>query len=156
MKIAVPTRDERVDDHFGHCDHYTIFTIEDNKVVQRDVMASPQGCGCKSGIAADLQELGVVMMLAGNMGEGAKSKLNAHNIDVIRVPTVPVAINLNIHSQDFIFCSNNLILVSSLENLLLTSVCLLLQSSICTKIFLHSAMTSFLIAVISSWVSAIC
>ena len=29
MKIAVPTRDERVDDHFGHCDHYTIFTIED-------------------------------------------------------------------------------------------------------------------------------
>ena len=33
MKVAVPTRDERVDDHFGHCDHYTIFTIEDNKVV---------------------------------------------------------------------------------------------------------------------------
>ena len=36
------------------------------------------------GIAADLQELGVVMMLAGNMGEGAKTKLNAHNINVIR------------------------------------------------------------------------
>ena len=84
MKIAVPTRDERVDDHFGHCDHYTIFTIEDNKVISRETMASPQGCGCKSGIAADLQDLGVIMMLAGNMGEGAKSKLNAHNIDVIR------------------------------------------------------------------------
>ena len=84
MKIAVPTRDERVDDHFGHCDHYTIFTIEENKVVSRETLASPQGCGCKSGIAADLQEMGVVMMLAGNMGEGAKNKLNAHNIDVIR------------------------------------------------------------------------
>ncbi len=84
MKIAVPTRDERVDDHFGHCDHYTIFTIEDNKIINRETMASPQGCGCKSGIAADLQELGVVMMLAGNMGEGAKSKLNSHNINVIR------------------------------------------------------------------------
>ncbi len=84
MKIAVPTRDERVDDHFGHCDHYTIFTIEDNNITNRETMASPQGCGCKSGIAADLQELGVVMMLAGNMGEGAKNKLNAHNIDVIR------------------------------------------------------------------------
>ena len=33
MKIAVPTRDERVDDHFGHCDHYTIFTIEDNNLI---------------------------------------------------------------------------------------------------------------------------
>ena len=63
MKIAVPTRDERVDDHFGHCDHYTIFTIEENKIVNRETMASPQGCGCKSGIAADLQEFGVVMML---------------------------------------------------------------------------------------------
>ena len=31
-----------------------------------------------------MQELGVVMMLAGNMGEGAKNKLNSHNIDVIR------------------------------------------------------------------------
>ena len=83
MKVAVPTRDERVDDHFGHCDHYTIFTIEDNKVINRETMASPQGCGCKSGVAADLQELGVVMMLAGNMGEGAKNKLNSHNIDVM-------------------------------------------------------------------------
>lgn len=84
MKIAVPTRDERVDDHFGHCDHYTIFTVENNEVINRETLASPQGCGCKSGIAADLQEMGVVMMLAGNMGEGAKNKLNAHNINVIR------------------------------------------------------------------------
>lgn len=84
MKVAVPTRDEHVDDHFGHCDHYTIFTIEDNNVINRELLASPQGCGCKSAIATDLQEMGVVMMLAGNMGEGAKNKLNAHNINVIR------------------------------------------------------------------------
>ena len=31
MKVAVPTRDGRVDDHFGHCDHYTIYTIENNE-----------------------------------------------------------------------------------------------------------------------------
>lgn len=84
MKVAVPTRDEHVDDHFGHCDHYTIYTIRDKKIVNKETLASPQGCGCKSGIAADLQSLGVVMMLAGNMGDGAKNKLNAHNIDVIR------------------------------------------------------------------------
>ena len=84
MKIAVPTRDERVDDHFGHCDHYTVFTVENNEVVNRETLASPQGCGCKSGIAADLQDIGVELMLAGNMGEGAKSKLNEYNINVIR------------------------------------------------------------------------
>ena len=31
MKIAIPTRDNQVDDHFGHCDHYTIYTIENNQ-----------------------------------------------------------------------------------------------------------------------------
>ena len=84
MKVAVPTREGRVDDHFGHCDHYTIFTIEDKQVISREVMASPQGCGCKSGIAADLEKMGVEVMLAGNMGEGALNKLSAHNIRVIR------------------------------------------------------------------------
>ena len=84
MRIAVPTRDGRVDDHFGHCDHYTVFTIEDNAVVEKFDLPSPQGCDCKSGIAADLQQLGVMVMLAGNMGEGARNKLAAHDIKVVR------------------------------------------------------------------------
>ena len=64
MKVAVPTINERVDDHFGHCDHYTIFTIENNKVVNRETMASPQGCGCKSGIAADLQKISLMLIIS--------------------------------------------------------------------------------------------
>ena len=84
MKLAVPTREGRVDDHFGHCDHYTIFTIEGKQVISREVLASPQGCGCKSGIAADLEKMGVEVMLAGSMGDGALNKLSAHNIRVIR------------------------------------------------------------------------
>ena len=47
MKIAVPTREGRIDDHFGHCDHYTIFTIEQGQVISREELPSPQGCGCK-------------------------------------------------------------------------------------------------------------
>ena len=69
MKIAIPTRDSRIDDHFGHCDHYTIYTIEDKTIVAREELPSPQGCGCKSGIAADLQRLGVTaMFVVGNVG----------------------------------------------------------------------------------------
>ena len=83
-KIAVPTRDNVVDDHFGHCDHYTIFTIENNKVIAREDYPSPQGCGCKSGIAPILRGMGVVVMLAGNMGEGAKNVLGANDIKVVR------------------------------------------------------------------------
>lgn len=83
-KIAVPTRDGRIDDHFGHCDHYTIYTIEEKKVIATETLPSPQGCGCKSNIANELQEMGVTVMLAGNMGDGAKSKLEGCGIKVIR------------------------------------------------------------------------
>ena len=84
MKVAVPTRDGRVDDHFGHCDHYTIYTIENKQILAREDLPSPQGCGCKSGIAADLQRMAVEVMLAGNMGQGAKNVLEAQRIEVIR------------------------------------------------------------------------
>lgn len=85
MKIAVPTRNQAVDDHFGHCEYYTLFTIdENNQITCTETQASPEGCGCKSNIAAVLEEKGVHLMLAGNMGEGAKSILEAHHIRVIR------------------------------------------------------------------------
>jgi predicted Fe-Mo cluster-binding NifX family protein len=84
MKIAVPTRDGRVDDHFGHCAYYTIFEVIDSQVVNVSKMASPEGCGCKSGIAPVLRQMGVTLMLAGNMGQGARNVLEAQRIEVIR------------------------------------------------------------------------
>ena len=84
MKIAVPTRDGRVDDHFGHCAYYTIFDLIDGNVTNISKMASPEGCGCKSGIAPVLRQMGVAVMLAGNMGQGAKNVLEAQRIEVIR------------------------------------------------------------------------
>lgn len=83
-KIAVPTRDGVVDDHFGHCAYYTIYTTLGTKVTATDRFPSPEGCGCKSGIAPILAEQGVKIMLAGNMGEGAKRVLEQNNIRVIR------------------------------------------------------------------------
>ena len=64
MKIAIPTRNGHVDDHFGHCAEYTIVDISDNKIVSQQTLPSPQGCGCKSNIASTLQQMGVTMMLA--------------------------------------------------------------------------------------------
>lgn len=84
-KIAIPTRDGAVDDHFGHCAFYTILTVgDDYTIIGTETLPSPQGCGCKSNIATTLQEMGVEVMLAGNMGQGALNKLSAHNIKVVR------------------------------------------------------------------------
>lgn len=85
MKIALPTRDGQIDDHFGHCDHYTIFTLDDdNKIINKEAMASPEGCGCKSDIAPILANMGVRVMLAGNMGQGAVNILQSSQIKVVR------------------------------------------------------------------------
>lgn len=91
MKIAIPTRNGVVDDHFGHCAYYTIFTIgEDKQIAATETQDSPEGCGCKSNIASVLEAKGVELMLAGNMGEGAKNTLEAHHIRVIRGCSGPV------------------------------------------------------------------
>jgi len=88
MKIAIPTRNNQVDEHFGHCESYTIFTIgEGNNIVSVESIPSPQGCGCKSNIASILKGKGVTVMLAGNMGGGALNVLNKHGIRVFRGTT---------------------------------------------------------------------
>lgn len=83
-RIAIPTAENHVDDHFGHCDHYTVFEIKDNVVVDELYLPAGQGCGCKSNISSILHNLGVKVMLAGNMGEGAKNVLESADIEVIR------------------------------------------------------------------------
>jgi predicted Fe-Mo cluster-binding NifX family protein len=84
MKIAIPTKNNQVDDHFGHCEYFTVFAIENNKIIEKENVPSLQGCGCKSNIIFDLKEKGVELMLAGNMGQGAFDKLVSANINVIR------------------------------------------------------------------------
>ncbi len=86
MKIAVPTTSSnQVDSHFGHCEFYSLFTIDsDKKVTSTELLPSPQGCGCKSNIASVLKDKGVTVMLAGNMGGGALNVLTSHDITVFR------------------------------------------------------------------------
>jgi len=85
MKIAVPTRGKVVDDHFGHCEAYTVFNIDENKkIISSEILPSPQGCGCKSNIASVLKEMNVSVMLAGNMGNGALNVLQIQGIEVYR------------------------------------------------------------------------
>ena len=86
MKIAVPLRqDNQIDDHFGHCEFYGVYTIaENNEIINQEIIPSTQGCGCKSNIAGILADQGVKIMLAGGIGGGAINVLNNYGIEVIR------------------------------------------------------------------------
>jgi len=85
MKIALPSRNNRIDEHFGHCEYFTVFTVDENKTITtQEIVSSPAGCGCRSNIAGTLQQMGVNLMLAGNMGQGAVNVLNSVGISVLR------------------------------------------------------------------------
>ncbi len=86
MKIALPTKnDGTIDNHFGHCQFYTICTVPgEGENLQYERMDSPVGCGCKSNIASVLHGMGVTVMLAGNMGDGAVNVLKNNEIKVVR------------------------------------------------------------------------
>jgi predicted Fe-Mo cluster-binding NifX family protein len=85
MKIALPTNEDRIDAHFGHCAYFTVFTVNDNnEIIAEEKVASEAGCGCKSNIAGTLARMGVTMMLAGNMGDGAVNVLHSQGIRVVR------------------------------------------------------------------------
>lgn len=90
MKVAVPTKDGMVDEHFGHCSYYSIFTAREGSAADEERWEAPAGCGCKSGIAADLAKAGVKALVAGNIGEGAVRVLGSHGIRVVRGASGPV------------------------------------------------------------------
>ncbi|GAA0180142.1 NifB/NifX family molybdenum-iron cluster-binding protein [Clostridium sediminicola] len=64
-----------IDDHFGHCDYFTVFTVADSNksIISEETIASPTGCGCKSKIAQILSDMGVSVMLAGNIFDSGDS-----------------------------------------------------------------------------------
>jgi len=84
MKVALPSKNNEVDNHFGHCQYFTIYTLENKEVIAKERLDAPAGCGCKSNIASTLAQLGVTVMLAGNMGNGAVNILNNNGIQVVR------------------------------------------------------------------------
>jgi len=82
-KIAVPVRGNMVDEHFGHCEAFAVFQIDENHVItKQETVHAPQECGCRSNIAMDLASRGVTVLLAGGLGQGARNVLNHAGIEV--------------------------------------------------------------------------
>lgn len=85
MKIAVPTRGNMVDDHFGHCESFSIYTVNEKKeITAEEKLMPPEGCGCKSNVVQQLADNGVKLLLAGNIGQGAINILSSNGINVFR------------------------------------------------------------------------
>lgn len=81
MKIAIASEEKYVSGHFGHCEGFTIYEIEDKKVVNKKFTPNP---GHRPGyLPVFLKELDVDIIIAGGMGETAQQLFSENEIEVV-------------------------------------------------------------------------
>ena len=81
MRIAVASEESKVSGHFGYCEGFTIYEVEEDKTVSKSFTENP---GHKPGyLPVFLKELNVNIIIAGGMGEMAQNLFNENGIEVI-------------------------------------------------------------------------
>lgn len=73
MKIAVTYDNGQIFQHFGHCQNFKVYSVEDGKIISSEVVnAAGSGHGALAGF---LQNLGAEMLICGGIGGGAQNAL---------------------------------------------------------------------------------
>ncbi len=81
MKIAVACVNDNVSQHFGHCENFTIYIVENSKIISKEVIPNP---GHEKGFLPKfLKDLDINLVISGGMGQGAIDIFNEENIEVI-------------------------------------------------------------------------
>lgn len=81
MKIAVACNGDSISGHFGHCQQFVLFQVEDGKVVGKEIIANP---GHKPGfLPVFLHEKEANVIVSGGMGEGAVNLFKEKNIEIV-------------------------------------------------------------------------
>jgi len=83
MKYAVPVSGGVVSPHFGHCEHFAIFDIDEQgkKIINKDNVPSPEH---EPGLLPKwLAEQGVSVVIAGGMGPRAVNIFQENGITVV-------------------------------------------------------------------------
>lgn len=81
MKIAIASNGKSVSGHFGHCEGFTVYEVEDGKVI---IKTSVQNPGHRPGfLPVFLKDLGANAIIAGGMGETAQELFKEREIEVV-------------------------------------------------------------------------
>jgi predicted Fe-Mo cluster-binding NifX family protein len=81
MKIAVASDGGLVTEHFGHCQSFKIYQVEDDKIVRSETIPNP---GHRPGFLPNfLNDQGVKVIISGGMGGGAIEIFAEKGIEVV-------------------------------------------------------------------------
>lgn len=81
MKIAIASIQDQVCEHFGYCESFTVYDVENEQIINKTKLVNP---GHRPGfLPAFLSEHGINVIIAGGMGSGAVDLFNEKHIAVI-------------------------------------------------------------------------
>ena len=81
MKIAIPVANKSLCLHFGHCEEFIVYEINDNKILSKDSINPP--AHAPGVIPEFLSNHNVNYVLAGGMGSRAQGIFNQFGIKVV-------------------------------------------------------------------------
>lgn len=97
MKIAVASEGKMVTEHFGHCENFSIFDVENNQIVKTQSIPNP---GHRPGFLPNfLNDMGVNVIISGGMGGGAIEIFNEKGIEVITGATGNAEVVVNTYLE---------------------------------------------------------
>ena len=80
MKIAVTYEDGQVFQHFGHCEAFKVYVVEDKRIVSSQVIGT--GGSGHGALAVFLKNQGVETLICGGIGGGARTALAQAGIEL--------------------------------------------------------------------------
>ena len=81
MTIAIPVSEGRLSSHFGRCEQFALFNVEDNAIKGRqDLDPPPHEPGA---FPRWLKENGVSLVIAGGMGRRAQDFFRAAGVEIV-------------------------------------------------------------------------
>lgn len=96
MKVAIATEGNQVSAHFGRCQCYTIFDVDNKEIKGKNSVDTP---GHQPGMLPRfLNERGVDIVIAGGMGPKAQNLFSALNIQ----PVIGICGNVDDVIRDFV------------------------------------------------------
>ena len=81
MRIAVASEGATITGHFGHCQNFNIYDIENGRIIKSSSIPNP---GHRPGFLPNfLGDMGVNVIISGGMGGGAVEIFNERKIEVV-------------------------------------------------------------------------
>lgn len=78
--FAIPTENQKLCAHFGHCEKFAIVKTDEKKILQEEYVSPPEHQpGTYPKFLADM---GVSVIISGGMGQKAQNLFNQNNIEV--------------------------------------------------------------------------